>query len=225
MDVRRFREDLQTLAHRACEEDDEETRAKVFRTVNMLAEMHRRNLVKINHSALELVCAHGLIREGYDVKVEHRLDRALVCDVYGARSGGTRIVEIETGFIPPEAALRPRVYVRSRIASKIARYSRFASKFTLGTTPSYVLDVPRFFILPSRLRSRAEAAELKSLTDIYYDDPAISIEELMRARVHSIFIIDVDSASTRELDPGDYLGRAAGYRGRDSAEELKAFKR
>ena len=83
MDARRFRDDLNSLARRACRGDGDEVRTKVQQTVDTLVGMYKKNLVKINHSALELVCARNLIRQGYEVKVEHRLDRSLVCDVFG----------------------------------------------------------------------------------------------------------------------------------------------
>jgi len=214
LDVRRFRADLYELADRACSDDGQEVRSKVFGIADILVKLYRKNLVKINHSALELVCARSLVDAGYSVKVEHRLDRALICDVIGTRGDGPLIVEIETGFIPPEAALEPSAYARSRIASKVARYSRFAGKFALGTTPSYVLDLPEFFVKPPRERSLTEAERIKALTDVRYNKPPISIEELMHARVHMIFVIDVDSASTQEVDPETYVDTTAALLGR-----------
>jgi hypothetical protein len=208
LDVRRFRGDLYELANRACANDDQDVRAKVFAIADILVKLYKKNLVKINHSALELVCARSLVRQGYEVKVEQRLDTTLVCDVMGTRGDGQLIVEIETGFIPPEAALEPSAYARSRIASKIARYSRFSGKFALGTTPTYVLDLPEFFVKPPRIRTEEEAAQIKALTDVRYNKPKISIEELMRSKLHMIFLIDVDSASTREIDPDTYVRTA-----------------
>lgn len=209
MDARRFRADLYELAARACVSDDQEVRTKVLGVADVLVNLYKKNLVKINHSALELVCARSLVKQGYAVKVEHRLDKSLVCDVMGVRGDGPLIVEIETGFIPPEAALEPAAYSRSRIASKVARYSRFAGKFALGTTPSYVLGLPQFFVKPPRARSPDEAKEIKALTDVRYNKPPISIEELIQARLHVIFLIDVDSASTQELDPESYVTTAS----------------
>ncbi len=214
MDVRRFRADLYELAARACAADDQEVRSKVLQIADILVILYQKNLVKINHSALELVCARGLVKQGYEVKVEHRLDKTLVCDVMGTRGDGPLIVEIETGFIPPEAALQPSTYARSRIASKIARYSRFAGKFALGTTPSYILDLPQFFVQPPRVRSAEEAARIKALTDVRYDKPAISIDDLMHARLHMVFIVDVDAATIQEIDPETYAGTASGLLGR-----------
>ena len=204
MDVHRFKDDLYELAGRACREDGEEARSKVLAIADILVNLYRKNLVKINHSALELVCARSLIKQGYDVKVEHRLDEVLVCDVMGSRGDGRLIVEIETGFIPPEAALEPSAYARNRIASKVARYSKYAGKFALGTTPSYILDLPRFFVKPSRNRTREEADQIKALTDVTYNRPEISTDDLMQARLHMVFLIDVDSASVQEIDPETY---------------------
>ncbi len=209
MDVRRFRADLYELATRACADDDQGVRSKVFAIADILVNLYKKNLVKINHSALELVCARTLVKQGYEVKVEHGLDKTLICDVMGIRGDGPLIVEIETGFIPPEAALEPSTYARSRIASKVARYSRFAGKFALGTTPSYILDLPEFFVKPPRARSVEEAARIKSLTDVRYNKPPISIRDLMEARLHMVFMIDVDSASTMEVDPETYVATAS----------------
>jgi len=213
LDVRRFRADLYELVARACRDEGEEVRSNVLVIANILVGMYRKKLVKINHSALELVCAASLIKGGYEVKVEHGLAKGLVCDIMGTRGDGQMVVEIETGFIPPEAALEPSVYARSRIASKIARYGRSAGRFALGTTPSYVLDFPEFFVKSPASRTPTEAAEIKVLTDIYYDKPPISTEELMRARLHSVFVIDVDSASTREIDPRAYRATALSFVG------------
>ena len=209
MDVRRFRGDLYALATKACAKDGQVVRSKVREIADILVGLYQKNMVKINHSALELVCARGLIRQGYEVKVEHKLGRGLVCDVMGERGDGPLIVEIETGFIPPEAALEPSAYARRRVASKIARYSRFAGKFALGTTPSYILDLPEFFVRPTRVRTVEEARRIKTLTDVRYNKPAISVEELMQARVHAVFLIDVDSASMQEIDPETYVETTA----------------
>lgn len=222
MDVRKFREDLHTLTRRACKNDEEDVRSEVYDIADVLVGLYKKNFVKINHSALELVCARSLIKEGYRVKVEHRLDRTLVCDVHGTRGDGRFIVEIETGFIPPEAALEPRVYARTRIASKIARYSRFAGKFALGTTPSYVLEFPEFFLKHPRRRTAREVAEIKAMTDVQYNKPPITLEELRNARIDSVLVIDVDSASTTVFDPQAYQRGAAAFVRQTQAEGVGA---
>jgi len=223
LDVKRFREDLYEVARRACSEEEGKALTRMMAIADILVGMYKKKLVKINHSALELVCAGSLVREGCEVRVENRLGRTLVCDVFGKSARGQLIVEIETGFIPPEAALVPSVYARSRIASKIARYSRFADRFALGTTPAYVLDFPRFFVKDTDERTTEDAEEVKALTDVYYDKPSISVEELMKSHLDSVVVIDVDKATTHELDPKTYQQRAAAFiAGNHTARERQA---
>ncbi len=47
----------------------------------------------------------------------------LVCDIF-AKKGGNTLIEIETGFTPPEHAMDTIDYFSARIMSKIARYSQ-----------------------------------------------------------------------------------------------------
>jgi hypothetical protein len=104
-----------------------------------LIELYKRNIVKINHSAMELVCARHLIRYDYAVDVERQLNDILICDLYATKGDGEAIVEIETGFIPPEHALDPLSYYSARVASKIARYSKFANTSCKRTPDSKII--------------------------------------------------------------------------------------
>src|ERR671915_1022938 len=139
-----------------------------------LIELYKRNIVKINHSAMELVCARHLIRYGYSVDVERQLNDILICDLYATKGEGAAIVEIETGFIPPEHALDPLSYYSARVASKIARYSKFANQFVLATPPVSVLPIPRIFRRPPRDRAREDILKVKQLCDSFYRNPPVS---------------------------------------------------
>jgi len=166
--------------------------------------MHKQNLVKINHSAMEVICAKHLILKGYEVDVEHSVSGTLVCDLFGVKGEGRAVVEIETGFVPPEHALDPTSYYSARVASKIARYSTFADKFSLSSPLYQVLPIPSLLLKPPRMREIEEIEEAKALCDRYYRNPPITLEEIAVARVHSIFLIDVDSGYVREFDPETY---------------------
>jgi hypothetical protein len=169
-----------------------------------LVEMHKQNLVKINHSAMEIICAKDLILRGYDVDVEHGLEESLVCDLLGTKGGGKAIIEIETGFVPPEHALDPTAFCSARIASKIARYSRFADKFSLASPLYQVLPIPPLFLKPPRAREPEELEEMKRLCDRYYNNPPITLKAITNGRLHSFFFIDVDRGMLREVDPETY---------------------
>jgi len=153
---------------------------------------------------MELVCARELLSMGYSVDVEHELS-GLVCDVYAEFDGKGLVVEIETGFVPPDHALDPLTYCRARIASKIARYGRLAERFALGLPPHYVAIVPPAFLKEGRLRTEEEIMVIKQLCDYYYHNPPVSPEEIRTARLDWVMIIDVDALETRILSPASYV--------------------
>lgn len=129
--------------------------------------------------------------------------------MYGVKGFGSLIVEIETGFIPPRHALNPLTYVRARIASKLIRYGNHANKFGIGTPPHYVLQIPSALTKPPRYRNQDELVEIKALCDRYYTAPPITLEEIKNTRLHAVYLIDVDSLTVDETDPGTYLERFA----------------
>jgi hypothetical protein len=177
---------------------------------NRLIELYIRNLVKINHSAMELVCAKHLIRYGYKVDVEKQLTDILICDVYAEKGDGAAIVEIETGFIPPEHALDPLSYYAARIASKIARYSKHANQFVLATPPVSVLPIPSLFRRPPRDRRQSEIRKVKILCDKYYKNPPVTEDEILNGRLHITYIINIDAGKVVEMDIDSYFEHIGG---------------
>jgi len=202
----KFEDDLDVLLEKLGRDSEGSVKARLRVLRNRLVYLHRRNLVKINHSVMELVCAKYLLAAGYDVTLEKNLD-GLSCDIYAVKGLGTLIVEVETGFVPPEHALDPLTYCRARIASKITRYSGYADKFALAAPPHYVMQIPHALTKPPRYRTPEEVAEIKKLCDLYYRNPPVSLEEVRNARLHAIYILDIDKAVVRETDPNDYFER------------------
>ena len=185
---------------------------EVENKLNMLKEwlikLQKENVVKINHSVMELVAAKFLIQKGFEVQIEYQLNKILTCDLYAIKGYGNLIVEIETGYIPPENALSPLTYTSARLASKIIRYSSFSGKFALGVPPHYILPFPQTLAKPPRNRSDEEIAHIKRLCDAYYQKPPVTVEEIFNARIQEIYIIDVDRAKVQQIDPEAYLRRA-----------------
>jgi hypothetical protein len=209
MDSReRFEQDLSTLMVKLTIGMDKEEETKLSDLRDWLLKLQEENVVKINHSVMELVCAKYLIQKGYDVQLEYRLNDLLTCDLYSTKGYGNFIVEIETGFIPPEHALDPLTYLSARLASKIIRYSSFAGKFALGVPPHYVLSFPNALAKPPRRRIPAEVAYVKKLCDQYYHKPPVTEEDIRNARIQEIYIIDVDRGKVLEIDPEAYMKRA-----------------
>ncbi len=204
----RFDEDLTVLATRLTKDMEEQAQHKLNKLKNDLLKLHRENVVKINHSVMELVCAKYLILKGYDVQVEYMLDEILTCDLYSTKGYGNLIVEIETGYIPPEHAMYPITYTAARLASKIVRYSSFAGKFAIGVPPHYVLPLPSSLAAPPKRRSAEDIQNIKSLCDRYYEKPPVTEEGIRNARIQEIYIIDVDRLRVQEMDPETYMKRA-----------------
>ncbi|MBT0160378.1 hypothetical protein G4O51_10390 [Candidatus Bathyarchaeota archaeon A05DMB-2] len=204
----KFEQDLNALLSRLTSGVGKEVENKLTLLKDWLVNLQKENVVKINHSVMELVCAKYLILKGYEVQLEHPLNEILTCDLYSVKGYGNLIVEVETGFIPPEHALCPLTYTSARLASKIIRYSSFAGKFALGMPPHYILPFPRALAKPPKKRTRKEVEAIKELCDLYYQNPPVTEEEIQNARIQDIYIIDVDHAETQELDPEAYMKRA-----------------
>lgn len=204
----RFEQDLTTLMARLTVDVEKDVENKLNMLKHWLINLQKKNIVKINHSVMELVCAKYLILKGYEVQLEYPLNELLTCDLYSIKGYGNLIVEIETGFIPPDYALSPLTYTSARLASKIIRYNSFAGKFALGMPPHYILPFPKALAKPPRKRTTKEIFEIKKLCDKYYQNPPVTEEEIQNARIQEIYIIDVDQTKVQEIDPETYMKRA-----------------
>jgi hypothetical protein len=203
-----FIKDIDTVIRKFDHQLKDEELEKIHKLRNDLYEMHQKNIVKINHSVMEIIIAKHLIHSGFNVNLEYLLN-GISCDIYAKKGLGSLIVEVETGFVPPDHALDPITYLNARIASKITRYSAFANKFVLASTPYYIMQIPSSLTKPPRFRTDEEITYMKSLCDLYYSNPPVSIEEIRNSRLHSIYIVDVDNVGVTELEVNEYIGRTA----------------
>ncbi len=203
-----YERDVDLLIQRMLADSSPQVRAQLPSLAQRLKDLRERNMLKINHSVLELVVAKYLIQDGYEVFLEHTLESGLTCDVFAKKGLGTSIVEVETGYIPPAHALDPVDYIKARIASKIARYSGYCNKFSLGAPAHYIMPIPRMLTKPPRVREQTEIELVKRYCDMYYSNPPVSDDEIMNAHIHSIQIIDVENISIREVEPVVYIERS-----------------
>ena len=89
MDVEKFTDDVYAIAQRLSEGKHAEVKARINYVRERLIELYQKNLVKINHSVLEIICASNLISQGYTVDIEKPLSDSLVCDVFATKGDGT----------------------------------------------------------------------------------------------------------------------------------------
>ena len=205
MDVEKFQDDVYSITELLSENLSPELIPKLNFVRQNLIEYYKKNLVKINHSVLELICAAELISHGFSVDVEKSISDVLVCDLFGKKGDGTAIIEIETGFTPPEHALDTVDYYTARIVSKIARYSKHSGKFSLATPVVNILPISDIFLLPPNARKSDDIEKLKKLCNRFYKNPQIKLEDIQNAQIHSVYIINTDKGFAKEMDPELYL--------------------
>jgi hypothetical protein len=205
MDLVKFSSDVYELTDKLSKNLRENDLPKLNNVCQQLITMYQKNLVKINHSVLELICASNLIARGHSVQVEKQISDILVCDIFAKKGGGTTIVEIETGFTPPDHAMDTIDYFSARIMSKIARYSQHCSKFSLATPVVGIIPIPKLFLLPPNARRDSDVKKIKELCDIYYKNPHIDYDDILNAHLHSIYLINIDKGFAKELDPQGYV--------------------
>jgi len=205
LDLEKFRDDVYEVTEKLSRHLQENDIPKLNHVGHRLIEMYQENLVKINHSILELICASNLISRGYVVDAEKSVSDILVCDIFAKKGDGTTIIEIETGFTPPDHALDTIDYYTARIISKIARYSQYCSKFSLATPVIGVLPIPKIFLTPPSARNAKEIEKAQYLCNRFYKIPPIKYEEILNAKLHSVYLIHIDKVFSKELDPCCYL--------------------
>lgn len=201
-------EDITEFAKKLSEGVNEEAREELRRLAKRAIELYAASIVKTSHALMELLCARFLLASGYrPVELEKGLTEVLVCDVFGVKGEGSFIIEVETGFVPPEGALSPLRYCAARIASKVARYSHYASRFAIAVPPYYVPPIDPALLKPPKLRSDEEVTRLKSLCDLYYKRPPVTPEEIKYARLHSVLVLNIDEAEVKVFSPEDFVSR------------------
>jgi len=205
LDLEKFRDDVFKITDQLSERLTDEQIKKLSFVRGRLVELYQQNLVKINHSILEIICASELIRHGYLVNVEERLSDILVCDIFATKGDGSIIIEIETGFTPPAHALNTVDYYAARIMSKIARYSKYCSKFCLATPVVGVLPIPSIFLIPPLARNLNDVKKNQVICNRFYKNPAIEFDSILNAHLHSIYLINTDKVFAKQLDPQNYV--------------------
>ncbi len=220
----KFARDLSRLLNRLEPITNPAVMRELKKLRKILVSLNKRRLVKINHSVIELLCARHLLEKGYQVAVEQKLGTSnLIADIFAVQlnppnpstetdqedadtfEGETVVVEIETGFVPPDAALLPERYRQARISAKIARYSGHAKRFILATPSYHVLQVPRVLLRPPSARTSKEIQQLKILCDDYYSSPPIPFVALAKVEIDVIYIVQVDRGVVIEIPPHRYL--------------------
>jgi hypothetical protein len=183
----------------------DEKQKKLFKDlVERVIDLYLRQLLKSNHTMMEIVLALNLIKENKEVEIEKEVNN-LVVDLFVHYENKKEVIEVETGFVPPEYSTDPVTYRYAREISKIARYSKYADIFSLAIPPFHLLQIPEVFAFQSNERSEENLKDIKDILDKYYKAPPITLEELKNAKINYIYIIYVDKVSVKKLEFKEYL--------------------
>lgn len=169
-----------------------------------LRSLAEQRLVKSNHTIMELIVAAHLAAKGYRLEVEYSLDENLVCDIFAVKDNNTLIVEVETGFVPPENSLDPVLYRAIREISKVSRYSRYSDYFGMATPPYHLLQLPVMLFFPPSMRSKRSIYMLKRILDNYYTRPPVGVEDILKAKLNYVYIAIVDELAVIEYTAKEY---------------------
>jgi len=205
MSMDKFEEDILIIVRKAVSVYGDHIRGELIKLSSKLIELHRVNRVKVNHSVMEIVLGAYLVNNGYTVDVEEEVGDSLVADVVALKDDKRMIIEIETGFTSPENALDPQSYLSARIVSKVARYGKYADIFSFATPLHNILQIPSFYLKSFKERRKQEIIMLKNLCDKYYSQPTITLEDIRRSKIHSIYLLNIDTLEVNRLSPRNYL--------------------
>ena len=97
MDIEKFQDDVYAITELLSEQLDSKDVPKLNFVRQRLIDMYKDNLVKINHSVLELICASELIAHGYFVDVEKSVSKLLRCDLLAIKVMAVVLLKLKLG--------------------------------------------------------------------------------------------------------------------------------
>lgn len=160
-------------------------------------EVSRGGIAKY-HALLQFIIALDLYRRGFDVSVEEPVDGGLKADVYAESPEGRVIVEVETGYVPPDRIYSLEDFLRFKIAFKAIAYSAHADLFIVATPSHITLPIPHELLKPIEDRDPLDVAKIKSLAMGY--DRARASRIIWRAhlsRVDGVAFVKVSELRVR----------------------------
>jgi len=164
------------------------------RVIDVLDLEVSRGAIAGYHALLQFIVAMDLYSRGFDVSVEEPVDGGFKADVYAEGPQGSVIVEIETGYVPPDKVRVLEEFLEAKVAFKAVAYSPYADLFIVAA-PSHVrLLVAPELLKPVEDRDILDVMVIRDLASRY--DRARASRILWRAplsRVDGIASINVSN--------------------------------
>jgi hypothetical protein len=160
--------------------------------------LHKVGVLNINHSVLELITAGYLINEGYKVYVEVEMAGG-VADLYAIK-GIDLVIEVETGYVPPNNAVNAEEFLMGRLALKTARYSNVAHGFYIAVPSFYIPPIPSELLLKPDERNEEENRRIMSLIRRYTKAPDITLSDVKNSKIDGIITINSKELELKLID-------------------------
>jgi hypothetical protein len=183
---------------------DDDKRQIFKQIIDKVVQLYLRQYIKSNHTMMELVLALEFIKQGKNIELEKDVGN-LIADLIVYNQNYSELIEVETGFVPPEYSGDPVTYRFAREVSKIARYCKFTRYFSLACPPFHILQLPEMILKKPEERTYEELSNIKKVLDLYYKASPIEIEELRNAKLDYIYIINVDKMKIKRVTVEEYF--------------------
>jgi len=72
--------------------------------------------------------------------------------------------------------------------------------------------------LPPNARIEKDVEKVLDLCNRYYKNPPVKYDDVLNARLHSIYLINIDKGFAKEIDPQGYVELTANLLGRSEVE-------
>ncbi len=154
------------------------------------------------HAILQFIVALDLHRRGFDVSVEEPVDGGFKADVYAEGPAGRVIVEVETGYVPPDRILDLEEFLEAKIAFKAIAYSAYTDLFIVATPSHINMFIPRELLKPMEHRDVEDVMSIRELALRY--DRSRALRVLWRAhlsRVDGVAYINVSNQKVYYVIP------------------------
>lgn len=160
--------------------------------------LSKTGILNINHAILQLILSGYLLNNGFKVHVEVEVQGG-VMDIYAIK--GTDIgVEVETGYVPPNNAIKAEEFLMGRLSLKTARYSNMASEFYIAVPSFYLPPIPKELLLDPNERGEEDIRSIMRLIRKYSKTPDITLNDVKVSKINGIITINTKTMRVNVID-------------------------
>ena len=155
-------------------------------------------ILNINHSVLQLILSGYLLSKGFRVYVEVEVQGG-VMDIYAIKVKDLGI-EVETGYVPPNNAIKAEEFLMGRLSLKTAKYSNMVSEFYIAVPSFYIPPIPKELLLDPNERKEEDVRNIMRLIRKYSKTPDVTINDVKTSKINGIITINTKDMKVNIID-------------------------